>query len=82
MAQVQLRKVFRMLEICAPGHRKVETKHHWVIRYRGTSFRRLPKGQHSRQRSLRGDVDAFHVKAMCRRLGMLECARRELEQLK
>jgi hypothetical protein len=70
-----------MLEKCAPGHHRRETKHHWVIRYEGTTYRRLPKGQHSRQQSLRGDVDAFHVKAMCRRLGILDCAKRELEQL-
>lgn len=81
MAQIQLRKIFAMLEVCAPGHERTETKHHWAIRYRGTAYRRLPKGQHSRQRSLRGDVNSFHVKAMCRRLGILDCARRELEQL-
>ena len=69
-----------MLETCALGHDKVPGTHNWIINYEGrTAY--LPKGQHSRQRSGRGEIQVRFVKSLCRHFGILDCAARELPQL-
>ena len=82
MPQAPLRKVFRMLDECAPGYTSVETDHHWAIRFAECKPFRLPKGEHSRQAALTGGVHIGTIKSMCRRFGIMDCARRVLPQLR
>ena len=82
MAQVSYRDVLRMLDVCAEGHEKRETKHHLRVRYRGRLYPSLPLGQHSRRKSKRGEIALHHVRAMCRELGIMDCAAAELPQLR
>lgn len=80
MAQVQLRDVFKMLDTCAEGHTRTPGQHKWIIRYQKHTFF-LPQGQHSRQRSGRGEIQMRFVKSLCRRFDILDCARQELDEL-
>ncbi|MCY3931010.1 MAG: hypothetical protein OXH70_04785 [Acidobacteria bacterium] len=82
MPQAQLRKVFGMLDECAPGYTSVETDHHWVVRFADREPFRLPKGEHSRQAARTGGVHLGTIRSMCRRFAIMDCARRVLPQLK
>ena len=81
MAEIQLNKVFKMLDRCALGHTKALGQHRWIIDYRGRRFY-LPTGQHSRRRSGRGEVERRFVKALCRRFDIFDCALEVLPQLR
>ena len=79
--RIQVRKIFEMLDECAAGYTVIETRHHWRIHYRKqTSW--LPKGEHSRQGTLRSEIDIGKVKSIGRRFDILDCAKRTLAQLR
>ena len=82
MAQASYRDVLKMLDVCAAGHQRRETKHHLRVSYRGRVYPSLPLGQHSRRKSKRGEIAPHHVRAMCKELGILDCASVELPQLR
>ncbi len=72
-----------MLDVCAPGHDLIRGKHKWRVLHGGRTYRHLPTGQHGRkQQSGRGEVNVHFVKAMCRHLGIVDCARQQLSQLR
>lgn len=82
MAQVSYRDVLKMLDVCAEGHERRETKHHLRVSYQGRLYPSLPLGQHSRRKSQRGEIALHHVRAMCKELGILDCALSRLPQLR
>ena len=82
MAQVSYGDVLKMLDVCAEGHERRETKHHLRVSYRGRLYPSLPLGQHSRRKSQRGEIALHYVRAMCKELGILDCASAELPQLR
>ncbi len=67
-----------MLDKCAPGYTCVETDHHWGVRFGDGQPIRLPKGEHSRQAAKTGGVHIGTIKSMCRRFGIMDCARQVL----
>ena len=70
-----------MLDACAPGYTVKRGQHNWIVTY-GDSSAFLPSGQHSRQRSGRGEVQRRFVKALIRRFRIEACAETELPQLR
>ncbi len=70
-----------MLDVCAPGHKAKRGQHNWIIIYNDCQTF-LPSGQHSRQRSSRGEVQRRFVKALIRRFQIEACAEAELPQLR
>ena len=71
-----------MLDVCAPGYTAKRGQHNWIITYDDSSAF-LPSGQHSRQRSGRGEVQGRRfVKALIRRFQIDACAEDELPQLR
>jgi hypothetical protein len=42
---IQLSKVWKMLERCAEGYRRIEQPHKWRVEYRGRTFPDLPLGK-------------------------------------
>jgi len=76
--QVKLKKVWQMLERCAPGYRRVEQGHLWRVTYKGKTFPSLQLGKRS---SSTPEVELGNVKKMVRHLGIdPECAWRHLPQ--
>ena len=69
-----------MLEHCAPGYNCKETKHHWRVTYGSEVFPTLPKGPHGERAN--PSIQVGHIKQMARQLGILDCARQFLPQLK
>lgn len=70
-----------MLDACASSYTVKRGQHNWIVTYDGsTAF--LPSGQHSRQRSGRGEVQRRFVKALIRRFQIEACAEAELPQLR
>jgi len=82
VAQVRYSAVLKMLDRCARGHERRETRHHLRVAWRGRLYPTLPLGQHSRRVSGRGEIQVMHVRAMCRELGILKCAAEVLPQLR
>lgn len=70
-----------MLDVCAPGYTAKRGQHNWIITHHGSNAF-LPSGQHSRQRSGRGEVQRRFVKALIRRFQIEACAEAELPQLR
>ncbi len=46
---VRLNAIWRMLELCAPGHKRTLKTHRWWVRWNGRTFRGLPKGPGRKQ---------------------------------
>jgi len=68
-----------MLGHCAPGYERRETTHHWRITYGEEIYPTLPKGPHGERNP---SIQIGHIKQMARQLGILDCARDFLPQLK
>lgn len=77
---VALQAIWTMLENCAPGHTRKAKTHNWVIRYRGKTYPSFPLGPHGKREN--PEIEVGHVKRMVRFLGILECAKAHLEQLR
>lgn len=76
--QVRLNKVWKMLRKCAPGYKREERDHNWVIRWNGKTYYRFPQGKHGRTNP---EIELGHVKSLVRLFGIQDCAKRELQQL-
>lgn len=76
---VALKRVFSMLDDCAPGHTRRETKHHYWIQYNELEFKQLPLGAHGRRDN--PEIQRGVVRKMCRHFGILECAESRIESL-
>lgn len=72
---VTLKEVFTMLDLCAPGHTRTETDHHYCVRFNGLVFPTLPKGAHGKSNP---GIQRGVLKKMARHLGILECAKTAL----
>lgn len=78
--QVKLKKVWKMLDRCAPGHEVVEQPHLWKVMYKGKTFPSLQLGKRS---SNTPEVELGVVQKMVNHLGIdQECAWRNLPQLR
>ena len=69
-----------MLETCAPGHTRTETTHYWRVAFGTKVYPTLPLGKHGSRRD--SEIQVGHVKKMVRLLEILECAKRQIEQLR
>lgn len=76
---IPLDEIWAMLNACAPGHKRKERQHNWLITYQGRSFPRLPRGPHGKRHN--PPIEIGHVKTMVRHLGIEECAKQHLAQL-
>lgn len=77
--QVSLKKIKEMLEACAPGARLVPKEHRMWVLYKSLTWRGLPLGEHGTRKN--PEIEIGHVRRMARHLGILECAKREIESL-
>jgi len=69
-----------MLDECAPSHGPKEGDHHWKIIYGDRVFPRLPLGEHGRRAN--PEIEIGHIKKICRAIGVLDCAREKIAQLR
>lgn len=77
--QVQLKKVWKMLNKCADGHKAIEQQHLWRIEFQGRTFPSLPIG---RRKVKVPEVQLGIVRKMVRHLQLDEkCVRRHLPQI-
>jgi len=77
---VRLKDIWAMLERCAPGYDVKETKHYWRITYKSVVYPTFPKGPHGDRSN--PSIQIGHIKHMTRLLGILDCAKDCLPQLK
>lgn len=78
--RVALSAIWAMLDRCAPGHRKKKTKHHWCIMYGEQTYHDFPLGKHGARTD--PEIEIGHIKKMARHLGILDCAREQIQTLK
>jgi hypothetical protein len=72
-------EVLRMLDKCAKGHSRRESKHSIVIKWQGGSFP-LPSGRHGR--TMTADIGTSQVRGLVRQLGIsTKCADKMLPPL-
>ncbi|MFP3941185.1 MAG: hypothetical protein ACLF0P_12820 [Thermoanaerobaculia bacterium] len=77
--QVKLKKVWKMLDRCAPGYEAVEQGHLWRVMYKDKTFPALQLGKRS---SKTPEVELGNVQKMVKHLGVDPwCAWRHLPQL-
>lgn len=73
---IPLKKIWSMLDVCAPGHVRKETTHYWRITYEGRVYPNFPLGPHGRRKNPR--IEVGHIKKMANHLGIRDCASRIL----
>ena len=77
---VLLADVWRALDVCLPGYRRVENLHHWwVYPPKGQPYRSLPKGEHGARKKIR--IERGHAKKMANQFGVLKCFRENISGL-
>jgi hypothetical protein len=77
---VPLKKIWAMLDECAPGWKKIERTHNWVVQYNQITFPRLPKGDHGARNN--PDIQVGHVKQMVRLFQIVPCAQKKIPTLR
>lgn len=77
---IKLKKIWAMLDQCAPGYEKKERTHNWRVTWKGHSYDSLPVGRHGARNTV--EIQIGHVRHLVRVLGIKECAEGQLEQLK
>jgi hypothetical protein len=75
---VKLNAVWLMLEECAKGYTKRDTREYWLVSHNGKTYRSLPLGPHGRRHN--PDIESGHVRSLIRHLGISrECADAHLD---
>lgn len=76
-AEVPLKAVWKALEECLPGYRKVQKLHNWWVwsPAGGPPFM-LPLGKHGRRTNV--DIESGHVRSLARHFQIEECMREKL----
>ncbi|MEW5743169.1 MAG: hypothetical protein AB1938_29915 [Myxococcota bacterium] len=69
---VGLKRIWDMLEHCAPGFEKKKTTHNWRVTWNGNCFPSLPLGPHGKRDN--AEIQVGHIKKMARTLGIYDCA--------
>jgi hypothetical protein len=78
-AEIRVLDVLRMLEVCAPTHRVVETTHSFLVKPAtgtGVVTAVFPSGPHLKLERRR--IRSSAVKSLARKLGVLDCAKQHL----
>lgn len=75
---IPLKDIWRMLDMCAPEHRKKKTDHCWRIWF-GEHTTKLPLGEHGKRENPPTQIG--HVRHLVRLFEIDECARGCLPQL-
>jgi len=76
---IPLAEIFTMLDVCAPGHKRKQRDHNWLITYDGKTFPSLPVGEHGARKNV--SIQVGHVKKMARILGIVDCAKKQIPRL-
>jgi hypothetical protein len=72
-AVVRLDDVWEMLDHCAEGYAKKESREWWRIFYNGKTYPGFPVGKHGRRQN--PEIESGHVRSMIRHLGVsIDCA--------
>jgi hypothetical protein len=79
--RIVLRDILAMLEKCAPGHTMHETDHFIRVTWRDRVHPRLPTGEHGKRQG-RAEIQIPHVRKLARTLGIVECAKAQIEALR
>ncbi len=77
---IALADIWAMLDHCAPGHTRKERTHNWVVTFGEKTFPGLPVGEHGARKN--PEIQVGKVKQMVRHLGIMECARTQIERLR
>jgi len=77
---IALGDVWAMLDHCAPGHTRKERTHNWSVTFGSNTYPRLPVGEHGARKN--PEIQVGHIKTMARHLGILECAKTQIERLR
>jgi hypothetical protein len=78
--QVPLKKIWELLDQCAPGHTRKARVHNYVVRYNGKTYPTLPLGQHGKREN--PPIQIGHVRQMVRQLGIdRDCVQRLVPNL-
>ena len=72
-------KVWKMLDECAPGWTKRKQAHHYRIDHGDKTMSNFPFGDHSKKTT---EVQVHWVRKLARVLGIEDCAKRVLPQLR
>lgn len=78
-AEIRILDVFKMLEVCAPDHRRKETTHSFIVKLpfgAKVVTAALPSGPHGKLE--RRKISSPAVRSFASKLGILECASRYL----
>lgn len=76
---ITLDEIWAMLDACAPGHKRKQRDHNWIITYKDKTYPSLPVGEHGARRHV--SIQVGHVKKMVRILGIADCAKKKIERL-
>lgn len=77
---IALSAIWATLARCAPGYSKKARKHNWLVVYGQHSYPGLPLGPHGARKD--PDIQVGHVRNLARQLGIVDCAKTQLEQLR
>ncbi len=78
--QIRLKKIWAILDACAPGYTRKERTHNWAVTWKGKTYSRLPRGKHGKRES--PPIEIGHIKQMIRYLEIdWDCATSQLPQL-
>jgi hypothetical protein len=70
-----------MLDDCAPGHKRKETKHNMVIMWEGLTYHRFPLGGHGKKRGgKRYEVKFGHVRNLVNLFEIQDCAQKHFDR--
>lgn len=77
---IPLKKVWAMLEKCAPGFTAEPREHNFLVTFNGHSFPSLPRGPHGKREN--PSIEKGHIRQMIRQLKIDNfCAKKHLPQL-
>lgn len=76
---IPLKKIWKMLDNCAPGWAKKKNQHNWSVLYNGRTYPRVPLGEHGARHN--PSIQIGHVRQMVRFFEIEDCARKQIQAL-
>ena len=65
---VKLNDVWAMLNNCAAGHLRKQSREYWIVTYNKKTYRSLPLGPHGHRHN--PEIESGHVRSLVRQLGI------------
>ena len=80
--QVNVKRVWKMLDKCLDGYKRIEGAHKWIIKHGDKEFLQISLGPHGSRNSGNTPVEKGQLRSLVRTFEIEDCAKKYFPEIK